>query len=573
MFRFGHPYLIWVMVVVIPLLIILYVLYQFINKKQLKTFADEHLLNKIMPDFKAGRKHTKFILFILALAMLLFAAADPQIGSKLSKVKHKGAEVIVALDVSNSMLAEDVYPSRLDASKMALEKLIDRLDENPIGLIVFAGDAFVQLPITSDYVSAKMFLSSINPGIVPVQGTNMAAAIELAMKSFSSQDNKNNKVLVIISDGEDHEQGAIDMAAEASKKGIIIHTIGMGKPEGSPIPIINKFGKKDYKTDKEGNVIITKTNDALLQQIASSASGVYVRAENSSTILNEIASRIEKLASKETEADIYSDFDHQYQYPLLLSFLLFMIEFFFVERKPIKGMSNWLRKLSPGKVTLLLFLISVSLSAQNYKKELRQGTNFYLKNKYKESEVAFRKAYKLNPNEFKTPFNLGDALYKQEKFKDAEMLFTDAEAKSKMPKDKAKAFHNLGNTFLKQNKLDESIEAYKNALRRNPNDTQTKYNLSYAMNLKKQQQQQQNQNNQNQQNQQQKQQQQKQNKDKNKDQNKDQNKDKNQQQQQKISKEDAQRMLQALQNDENNRQDKLKKQMMEAGKRQIDKDW
>ncbi len=564
MFRFGHPYLIWVMVVVIPLLIILYVLYQFINKKQLKIFADEHLLDKIMPDFKAGRKHTKFILFISTLAMLLFAAADPQIGSKLSKVKHKGAEVIVALDVSNSMLAEDVYPSRLDASKMALEKLIDRLDENPIGLIVFAGDAFVQLPITSDYVSAKMFLSSINPGIVPVQGTNIAAAIELAMKSFSSQDDKNNKVLVIISDGEDHEQGAIDMAAEASKKGIIIHTIGMGKPEGAPIPVINKFGKKDYKTDKDGNVIITKTNDALLQQIASSANGVYVRAENSSTILNEIVSRIEKLASKETEADIYSDFDHQYQYPLMLSFLLFMIEFFFVERKPTKGMANWLKKLTPGKMTLLLLLISVSLSAQNYKKELRQGTNVYLKNKYKESEVAFRKAYKLNPGEFKTPFNLGDALYKQDKYQDAEKLFTDAEAKSKKPEDKAKAFHNLGNTFLKQNKLDESIEAYKNALRRNPNDTQTKYNLSYAMNLKKQQQQQQ----QPQNNQQQKQQQQ------NKDKNKDQNKDKNpQQQQQKVSKEDAQRMLQALQNDENNRQDKVKKQMMEAGKRQTDKDW
>lgn len=569
MFKLGYPFMIWVMVITIPLLILVYILYHFINKKQLKIFADEPLIDRIMPDFKARRKHIKFILFILALALLFFAAADPQIGSKLTKVKRKGAEVIVALDVSNSMLAEDVYPTRLKASKMALEKLIDRLNENPFGLIVFAGDAFVQLPITSDYVSAKMFLSSINTKLVPVQGTNIAAAIELAMKSYSSQDNKNNKVLIIISDGENHEPGAIEMASEASKKGIIIHTIGMGKPEGAPIPIINKFGRKDYKTDKDGNVIITKTNDALLEQIASSANGVYVRAENSTTILNEIVNRIEKLTSKETEANIYSDFDHQYQYPLILSFLFFMIGFFFVERKPTKSITAWLKKLNPGKMTVILLLLSLNLFAQNYKKETREGTNFYLKKKYKESEVAFRKAYKLNPNEFKTSLNLGDALYKQNKYQEAEKFFIEAETKSKNSEDKAKAYHNLGNSYLKSNKLDESIEAYKNALRKNPNDTQTKYNLSYALALKKQQQQQQQQQQQkNQNNQQQEQQQQQQNNN-----NKDQNKDKNTQQQQKISKEDAERMLQALQEDEQNRQDKIKKQMIEASKKQIEKDW
>lgn len=571
MFRLGHPFMFWVMVVVIPLLIALYILIYYINKKQLQGFADKDLLKKIIPDYLPSRKHIKFVFFILALAFLLFAASDPQIGSKLSKVKHKGAEVIVALDVSNSMLAEDVYPNRLEAAKMALEKLIDRLDENRIGLIVFAGDAFVQLPITSDYISAKMFLSSINTGMVSVQGTNIASAIEMASKSFSSNEKETNKVLIIISDGEDHEQGAVDMASEASKKGIIIHTIGMGKPEGSPIPVVNKFGKKDYKTDRDGNVIITKTNDALLQQIASSANGVYVRAQNSYTILNEIASRIEKLSTKETEAEIYSDFDHQYQYPLWVALFFFVLEFFFIERKSNKGIFQWFKKLTPEKtIAILLVFISVSSSAQNYKKELRQGTNLYLKNKYKESEVSFRKAYKLNPNEFKTPFNLGDALYKQEKFEDAEKLFNDAQTKTKDAKEQANAYHNLGNTYLMQKKLDESIEAYKNALRRNPNDTQTKYNLSYAMLLKQQQQQQQqnkNQNNQNQQQQQQQQQQQKQDQ---------QDKNKNQQQQQQkqqISKEDAERMLQALQNDEKNRQDKKKQEQLLMGKHKIEKDW
>lgn len=570
MFRFGYPIVLWALVL-IPVLLVLYLIMMRINHKQLAVFSDKRLLHDLMPNYVPSRRHIKFIIFILALALLILAATDPQIGSKLEKVKHKGAEVIVALDVSNSMLAEDVFPSRIEAAKMALEKLVDRLDENDIGVIVFAGDAFVQLPVTSDYVSAKMFLSSINTSLVSIQGTNISKAIELATRSFSSQDKETSKVLIIISDGEDHEEGAVDMASEAAKKGVIIHTIGMGKPEGAPIPVFNKFGKKDFKTDKDGNVIISKTNDALLQQIASSANGVYVRAQNSSTILNEIAGRIEKLSNKETESQQYSDYDHQFQYPLALAILLFIFEFFFIERK-FSFFSLNLRAMFSSKVFLLLafiLLLPVFSKAQPYKNQIREGTNLYLKKKFKESEVAFRKAYKLNPTSYKTTFNLGDALYKQEKFDDAEKQFQEAQAKSKLPEEQAHAYYNLGNTYLKKSKLDESIESYKNALRRNPNDTQTKYNLSYAMMLKKQQQQQQKQN----QNKKQQQNKQQQNKQQNK---QDQQKQQQKQQQQekpKISKEDANRMLQALQNDENNRQEKLKKQQIATGKRTIDKDW
>ncbi len=568
MFRIGYPVIGWTLLL-IPILILGYIIMIRINHKQLSVFSDKPQLKSLMPAYVPSRKHAKFIIFIIALALLIFAASDPQIGSKLEKVKHKGAEVIVALDVSNSMLAEDVYPNRLEASKMALEKLVDRLSNNNIGVIVFAGDAFVQLPVTNDYISAKMFMSSINTGLVPVQGTNISKAIELAMRSFSSQDKETNKVLIIISDGEDHEEGAVEMASEASKKGIIIHTIGMGKPEGAPIPILNKFGKKDFKTDKEGNVIISKTNDALLQQISSSANGIYVRAQNASTILDEIAGRIEKISTKESETQQYSEYDHQYQYPLILSILLFIIDFFFIERKFSFFKLN-LRSMFSNKTVMLLSLILLLpafANAQAYKNQIRKGTDLYLKKKFKESEVEFRKAYKLNPESYKTNFNLGDALYKQNKLDDAQKQFMNAPAKTNHPLEQSHAYYNLGNTYLKQNKLDESIESYKNALRRNPSDSQAKYNLSYAMMLKKQQQQQQQQNQNKQQQNKQQQKQQQQNK-------QDQQKQQQQQQEkQKISKEDANRMLQALQNDEKNRQDKLKKQLEVAGKKNIDKDW
>lgn len=568
MFRLGHPYFMWLLIVVIPLSIILYILFRYYKQRKIHQLINEKSQAKIIIDYNSIKQNIKFILSILALSCLLFAAADPQIGNKLSKVKRKGAEIIIAIDVSNSMLAEDVYPSRIEAAKMALEKLIDKLDEHRIGVIVFAGDAFVQLPITSDYVSAKMFLSSINTNLVPIQGTNIASAINLAIKSFTNTNQQEkNKVLIIISDGEDHEGGAIDMAKEAANKGIVIHTIGMGKPQGAPIPIINKFGKKDYKTDKYGNVIITKTNDAVLQQIATVAGGMYVRAQNATVILNEIVNKIEEINKKEIEAEIYSDFDHQYQYPLLLSIILFTIEFFIVERKWKRSLFQWfnLSNLKKNNSLTLIFIILLSLNAytQEYKKEIRKGNDLYMNKKYKESEVAFRKAYKLNPNDFKTAYNLANALYKQGKFEDAEKLYNESTVKSKEQSKLTNAYYNLGNAFIQQRKIDESIEAYKQALRRNPLDTQAKYNLSYALMLKKQQQNQQN-NNQNQQkNQQQNQQQQ----------NQQQQQQENQQNKQQISKEEAERMLQALQNEEKEQQDKIKKQLIEATKHNIEKDW
>jgi len=331
MFRFGHPEYLYALLAVI-LFVGFYLLNALSRKKALRTFGELPIISSLMPDVARWRRNTKFILITLAYIFLIIGISDPEIGSRLDQVKRKGVELVIALDVSNSMMAEDVYPNRLTAAKMAIEKLVDKLSNDKIGLIVFAGDAYTQLPLTADYVSAKMFLESISTASVPVQGTAIGKAIETGIRSFSTE-NEQNKVLVIISDGENHEDNAEEMAAEAAKKGIVIHTIGMGQPQGAPIPIIGKFGKKDFKTDRNGTIVITKTNDALMQQIASAGNGIYVRATNSLTVLNEIFDRINKMNQKEIESQIFSDYDHQYQYFIAMSILLLLVEFSIIERK------------------------------------------------------------------------------------------------------------------------------------------------------------------------------------------------------------------------------------------------
>jgi Ca-activated chloride channel family protein len=329
MLKFGHPEILWALLSII-LFTGLFLLERFLKKRAMKAFGDNMLVKGLVISGSGWRPWVKFMFLMLSLSSLIFALSDPQIGSKLDQVKRKGIELVIALDVSNSMLAEDVYPNRLEAAKMTIEKLVDKLNNDKLGLIVFTGEAYTQLPITSDYVSAKMFLSSINPGIVPVQGTNIAAAIETGIRSFSPQDDA-GKVLIIISDGEDHENQSAQMADIAAKKGIVIHTIGMGQPKGAPIPVIDKFGRKDFKTDKDGHVIITKTNDALLQGIAHAGNGIYIRANTSGAILNKIIAQIDKMNKKEIEGNIYSEYDHQYQYFVALAILFLLAEILLTE--------------------------------------------------------------------------------------------------------------------------------------------------------------------------------------------------------------------------------------------------
>lgn len=337
MLRLENSYFLYGLIL-IPFFIILFLLLLRWKRKALKRFGTMSVINRLIPDFSKERTILKFIFLIIAYVFLIIGLANPQIGSKLVKGERKGIDIMIALDVSNSMLAEDIQPNRLEKAKQAISKLIDKLKNDRIGIIVFAGKAYTQLPITSDYAAAKMFLSTIDPTIVPMQGTAISEAIRLATKSFN--DENHNKAIIIITDGEDHEGQAIEETKQAVDVGISVFTIGMGLPDGSPIPLYNGNKQLGYKKDKNGNTVVTKLNESILQQIASEGNGIYVRANNTSAGLRTIFQKINKIEKKEYENRIFSDFESRFQYFIGITIILLIIELLIVERK-----SKWSGKI------------------------------------------------------------------------------------------------------------------------------------------------------------------------------------------------------------------------------------
>jgi len=309
------------------------------RKKAIILFGEVPLINRLMPDISTNRLVLKFTLLMSSFVFLIFAMANLQTGSKLDKVSRRGVELMICLDVSNSMLAEDIKPNRLERAKQALSKLIDRLENDKMGIIVFAGKAYTQLPITDDYAAAKMYLSLINTSIVPTQGTAIGEPIHMAVKLFK-KDERKNKAIIVITDGENHEDDAVKAASEAQDKGITVHMLGMGLPEGGPIPISNSSGKSIFKTDRNGTTIITKLDEVSLQKIAAAGKGKYIRANNTEVGLNALFDEINKMQKTDFESKIYSEYESRFMYFLTVSILLLIIEIFIVERK-----SKWIRKL------------------------------------------------------------------------------------------------------------------------------------------------------------------------------------------------------------------------------------
>jgi len=342
MFRFEHTEYFYTLLL-IPLMALVFIWMLYWKKKALKSYGEMSVIYRLIPAVSNGRLMLKFAILMLAFTMLVFGLANPQIGSKLVEGERKGIDIMVALDVSNSMLAQDIEPNRLERAKQAISKLVDKLGNDRIGMVVFAGNAYVQLPITTDHSAAKMFLSTISTKVVPTQGTAIGEAIELAEQSFD--DESHSRAIVVITDGENHEDDAVKIADAASEKGIYVYTIGMGLPQGSPIPEVDKHGRQTgFKKDRQGNTVVTRLNEDMLQQIASAGNGIYVRANNTQAGLSKVFEEINKLEKTEFESKMFSDYEDRFQYFIALSIIFLILELLIFERK-----SKLLRKIEVFK--------------------------------------------------------------------------------------------------------------------------------------------------------------------------------------------------------------------------------
>tara|TARA_B110000014_G_C20062230_1_gene553275 strand:- start:354 stop:1301 length:948 start_codon:yes stop_codon:yes gene_type:complete len=303
------------------------------KRKAFKSFGEGLVKKGLIPFYSKSRENLKFLLIFLCITSMIIGISNPQIGTKMEEVKREGVDLMIALDLSNSMLAEDIKPNRLERARQAISRLIDKLEGDRIGLIVFAGDAYVQLPITTDYSAAKLFLSTVNTSIIPSQGTAVGKAIDLSIRSFDME-NGQNKAIIIITDGENHEDDALEQAKLTNEKGVLVHTLGMGLSKGGPIPIYNKYGNNiGYRKDKEGNTIISKLNEQMLQEIASAGGGTYVRANNTQAGLSALFSEINKMEKKEIGTMVFTDYKDRFQLFLSIAFLLLFFDLILLSRK------------------------------------------------------------------------------------------------------------------------------------------------------------------------------------------------------------------------------------------------
>lgn len=330
MFRFANPEYLYLLIV-LPFLLLLFLYALKRRKSNIKKIGNPILLRTLMPEASVIRLHVKFWLIFAAIASLIIVIAGPQFGSKKDKVKHEGVEIMIALDVSNSMLSQDkdMAVSRLERAKQVISKIVDNLKNDKVGLVVFAGDAYIQMPITSDYLSAKMFLSTINPSLIPVQGTAIGKAINLSEHSFTP-DQGSDKTIIVITDGENHEDDAVAAAEHAAENNIRVHILGIGSLDGSPIPIGNTG---NFRKDKDGNFIITKLNEAMCRQIAHAGKGLYARVDNSNSALKAMQDEIDKMNKGEMESVVYTDYSEQFPIFAWIVLILLIGEFFILDRK------------------------------------------------------------------------------------------------------------------------------------------------------------------------------------------------------------------------------------------------
>jgi len=567
MFRFESPQYLYLLLVLVALAAIhYYIIYK--KKQQVKRFGDPELTRQLFLGVSRWRPEVKFWITMLALASFIVALARPQFGTRLDTRERTGIEAIIALDVSNSMLAEDVKPNRLEKAKMMVSNMVDGMRDDKIGLIVFAGQAFVQLPITSDYVSAKMFLETISPAMMSVQGTDIAEAINLSMRSFTQQEDV-SRAIFVITDGEDNEAKGVEAAKQAAAKGVRVYVLGIGNPGGAPVPIP---GTGQYIIDEEGNTVISKLSEEMCREIATAGNGSYIYVDNSSSAQKKLSEQVDRLAKAKMESQIYSEYDEQFQGFVLIGILLLLLDVFLLERE---SKSTWLSNLfRRGRPAAALFLLIFSMTAmaQTDRDYIRRGNRLMRDSVYDKAQVEYQKAIEKDNTNPISHFNLGNALLYQNKAEDA---MKEYETAARLEKDKtrlAQIYHNMGVVLQSAKQFDKAVACYRNSLRNDPTNDETRYN--YALSLFQMKKNQGGQDNQDQQKndkgqdekKEQEQQQQKQEQDK---------KDEQQQQPQseQMSRENAEQMLNAAMQDEKATQEKIQRAQQQRQRKQLQKQW
>ena len=321
MFKFANPEYLYLLALV-PVLVVLHIVSNIRRHRKMTEYGDEELLSRLMPDVSSVRPNIRFWLLFSAYTLCCFLLARPQFGSKQETVTRRGIETVLALDISNSMLADDVAPNRLEKTKRIISNLVDQFKDDKVGLIVFAGDAFVQLPITNDFISAKVFLNTISPGLITRQGTDIKQAIELASRSFTPNEGV-GKAIIVITDGENHEGGAVEAAQAAAEKGYMVYVLGVGLPSGSPIP---GDRKGEFRKDKDGNVVVTRLNEEMCRNIAAAGKGVYFYVDNSNAAEKALRKEMDKLAKADIETTVYTEYDEQFAIIAWMILIVLLVE-------------------------------------------------------------------------------------------------------------------------------------------------------------------------------------------------------------------------------------------------------
>jgi len=538
----------------VPLMIFFYFQLLKWKKKTAKKIGDPWLVKELTSQYSSKNFLTKFILFISGFALCAFAVAGLVTPDGTQKINRKGTDLVIALDVSKSMLANDIQPSRLIRAKQLISKIIDNFPDDRIGLVIFAGRAYLQMPLTIDHEAAKMYLSAASPDDVSTQGTVISDALKMCYATFDPND-KTFKSVLLISDGEDHDNDAIKVTKELAKEGIMVNTVGIGSPVGAPI-MDPSTGQ--YMKDDKGQTVITKLNETELSDIAKAGNGIYQLYSNTDAVEENIKKQLANIGTETNASDTsYIAFKQYFQYFLGAAFILLLIEFFFSEKKKV---------ILKGVATVFVFMgLSISSFSQSAKSAILKGNKAYKVNDYNAAENDYRDALKNSENNVIADYNLGNALYKNENTDEAVKSFDNAISHSTDNSIKQNAYYNKGVALQKAKKLPECINAYENALMLNPNDEDARQNLQRA--LKEQEKQQQNQK------QNQKQKQNKKQQPKNQPQNNQQKNNEPQPSPSTMSKQDAIEKLKSLLENEKQLQDKLHKIKGAPAPDSPEKDW